>query len=87
MPNDKLSWPDPKDIGIGVAAAAGAGTDVDRPTFSPADAAKTPASNTGTDMLNLLKKHGVSFSMLLAVWGMGYFRFSWSWLLLVSINI
>ncbi|XP_071788056.1 extended synaptotagmin-2-like isoform X1 [Asterias amurensis] len=84
MPNDKLSWPDPKDIGIGVAAA-GAGTDVDRPTFSPADAAKTPASNTGTDMLNLLKKHGVSFSMLLAVWGMGYFRFSWSWLLLGTV--
>ncbi|XP_038058006.1 extended synaptotagmin-2-like isoform X2 [Patiria miniata] len=71
-PSDTPAWPNPLEPG----------TDVDKPA---SQAAKAAGRSRGGDLLSLLRKHGVSFAMLLSVWGLGYFRFSWSWLLLATV--
>ncbi|XP_022104260.1 extended synaptotagmin-2-like [Acanthaster planci] len=71
-PSDTPAWPNPLE----------AGTDVDQPASQKAQLA---AGSRSGNLLGLLRKHGLSFVMLLSVWGLGYFRFSWSWLLLVTV--
>lgn len=49
-----------------------------------ADAAKdSDASESRGDIVSLLKKYGIHLLLFSGVWGLGYFRFSGLWLLLV----
>ena len=56
------------------------GTNVDKPP------AKPDAGRKG-DVLNLIRSNMLNFGVLIGVWSLGYYHFSWSWLCLVGVGM
>ena len=55
------------------------GTNVDAPPAKPDSGAGKG------DIIYVIRRNMLNFGVLFGVWGIGYYRFSWSWLLIVGI--